>query len=198
MQKLSKTTQKQSSLRIEFAPHAFDKRFPVICDPNRQKEHGRITFLHYHNALEIGYCHKGEGVIFCNNSIFPYQAGCVTMFLPEQVHFSQSRKGVVSTWTWTYFLQEELLSPFHDDIPALFSNTFQGKSHSPVIAQNAGSEFSKLVIDIIKELHDKRPFYHSMVRCLFFELICGLRRLYGISMVIQNWGKATGLFSMRC
>jgi AraC-like DNA-binding protein len=179
MNNKSTSKQKHSSLRIEFAPHAFDPAFPFIFDKLQRKEHGQVTYLHYHNALEIGYCHRGEGVIFCNDRIFPYHAGCVTLFLPGQVHFSQSRKGVVSIWTWTYCLQEELLHPFHDQLPALFNGPLQGKDRSPIIADSAKSENARLVSAIISEVHDKRPLYQSMVRCLFFELLCGIRRTHG-------------------
>jgi AraC-like DNA-binding protein len=171
--------QKRSSLRIEFAPQAFDKKFPFVCDESRRKDPGRITYLHYHNALEIGYCEAGAGVIFCDDRIVPYHAGCVTMFLPDQVHFSQARKGTQSIWTWTYALAEELLLPFHHDLPVLFGGPVHGKNRSPVIAESADAEFSRLVRAIIDEMHHKRPLYQSMVRCLFFQLMAGIRRLHG-------------------
>lgn len=79
---------------------------PVLLDPNwpvnvsglyRQLDHP-ITFLHYHEYLEIGLCYEGSGVFIIGDTVFSYNAGAVILIPPFLKHLAQSLPGTQSVW----------------------------------------------------------------------------------------------------
>ncbi|MEG0693028.1 MAG: AraC family transcriptional regulator [Oscillospiraceae bacterium] len=59
-----------------------------------------VNYLHYHDDIEIGYCHTGSGVFFIENQIVPYQAPCVSIIYGGQLHIAQSSSTMPSYWSF--------------------------------------------------------------------------------------------------
>ncbi len=93
--------QKQSSLAIVDRPINFPKHVCVMGFNYRQSDTG-IHFLHQHAYVELGYCHRGEGIFLHGHEVIRYQAGDVVVIPAGQPHLAQSAVGTTSDWTFSY------------------------------------------------------------------------------------------------
>ena len=58
--------------------------------------------LHFHNCLEIGFCHSDSGYLRFEDEVVPFHAGDV-FFIPRHVpHTTCSTKGCRSLWSYLY------------------------------------------------------------------------------------------------
>lgn len=59
-----------------------------------------VTYLHFHNTLELGLCISGEGVCYVEEREYPFRSGDVQVIFPFQRHLSKSTGAESSTWYW--------------------------------------------------------------------------------------------------
>lgn len=58
--------------------------------------------LHFHNCLEIGFCHSDSGYIRFEDEIVPFRAGDVFLIPRHVPHTTCSTKGFRSLWSYLY------------------------------------------------------------------------------------------------
>ena len=59
-----------------------------------------VTYLHFHDTLELGICMSGSGVCYVEDEEYPFRAGDVQVIFPFQRHLSKSNEGSLSRWHW--------------------------------------------------------------------------------------------------
>lgn len=59
-----------------------------------------VTYLHFHNLIEIGYCTGGTGICYVDGRSYPFRAGDVQIVFPFQRHLSKSTGDTPSRWYW--------------------------------------------------------------------------------------------------
>lgn len=64
-----------------------------------------IEYLHFHSQMEIGYCHKGTGVVALGQENIPYKDGAVMIVPPDflirlTVPLGQKAIGNGCMWIW--------------------------------------------------------------------------------------------------
>ncbi|MGL1893649.1 MAG: AraC family transcriptional regulator [Spirochaetaceae bacterium] len=79
-----------------------------------------ITYLHYHDYLEIGYCLKGHGVFNINNHLLGFEPGDVVIIPSGFNHLAMSLPNTESSWIWLY--------P-HTKITEIYKNLLPGVLH---------------------------------------------------------------------
>ncbi len=134
-----------------------------------------IDYLHYHNCLEIGYCHEGSGIFLVEKKILPFSRGDAVIFSTNERHLAQSNKGVVSQWTWIYADAARLHllgnEPAFRDAENLagddFVNVLHEKDHAPLVG---------LVKGMIAELKERKEGYRLAFRALLSAFIVQLHR----------------------
>ena len=57
-----------------------------------------LTYLHYHDNLEIGYCYEGSGVFIVDNRIMAFSRGCASVIFQHEIHIAQSSAEHGSKW----------------------------------------------------------------------------------------------------
>lgn len=100
----------QSRLSKHFLPLQFSEEFPVRADIDlilKPLVQSVPEYLHYHNAWELGVCHKGHGLFFAGAGIFPFAPGDVMAFSPGQMHLARSMADA-SMWTFIQFQADKL------------------------------------------------------------------------------------------
>jgi AraC family transcriptional regulator, activator of mtrCDE len=99
-----------SALQKRFLPLQFTEDFPVRADidlPLTPLAKSLPEYLHYHNAWELGICHKGHGLFFAGAGIFPFGPGDIMAFSPGQMHLARSMADE-SQWTFIQFMADKL------------------------------------------------------------------------------------------
>lgn len=96
----AKTAQIQSNgLPLRHEPVSLDPGFAI--GPAGAKTHSpdtSLTFLHYHDSMEIGYCYEGSGVFIVDGNIHPFSAGCASVILANEIHIARSSPEQGSKW----------------------------------------------------------------------------------------------------
>lgn len=79
-----------------------------------------ITYLHFHDSLELGVCVSGRGCCVVEGKEYPFSAGDVQVIFPFQSHLSRSEGGEYSRWYWLNINPIRLLSAWGaPDLPRL-------------------------------------------------------------------------------
>ncbi len=61
-----------------------------------------ISYLHFHNYMEIGVCHKGSGEMVYENTIYRFEPGCFTIIPPNYPHTTNSDPGTYGFWEYLF------------------------------------------------------------------------------------------------
>ena len=69
-----------------------------------------ITYLHFHNYMEIGICHEGCGDMVYEDTVFRFEPGCFTVIPPNYPHTTNSDPGTYGYWEYLFVDCETLLS----------------------------------------------------------------------------------------
>lgn len=66
--------------------------------------------LHFHNCLEIGFCHTDAGMLVFEGETIPFRAGDITIIPRHVPHTTCSQKGTKSLWSYLFIDLNDLLS----------------------------------------------------------------------------------------
>ncbi|MEJ9219221.1 AraC family transcriptional regulator [Paenibacillus glucanolyticus] len=166
--------QKQpSSYEIIGQPYLLPPTFPVDWIGNHVQNDADITYLHYHNCLEIGYCHEGSGVFFVEDKILPYSKGDVSIIFPGQLHLAQSVKSQVSRWDFCFLDPNAMLGTAHPrswnaPAPAGFAN---------IISPGDAPDITLMTEYLMKELSQQLSGYESAVKGCLWTLMTLITRI---------------------
>lgn len=178
------------------APVDLPDDFPIYCSGISLKKYMPITHLHIHNCLEIGYCHEGSGIYMIGNKVLPFSAGDVTFISSSELHYSANTPGTVSKWSWILLDPARLLLSViesDDEIAYRKIAHFSGDSFLNVFDHVEHDELSSIARRIALELNHKEVGYRTTVRCLVYEFIIRLHRLYPYRKVGSNEQEKTAL-----
>ena len=148
--------------------------FPVESTPE-------ITFLHFHNCVEVGYCYNGDKVIIIEDETFDFKSGDVCMIPPYAMHMVKNRvfqpDGSQDKCEYFYMDFEGMLKCFYPHgIPKeLFSYNFTGFQN--IIKHSENVKVSQCVTSIFDELRYKKSGYQYAVKALLLTLLIELHRM---------------------
>ena len=61
-----------------------------------------ITYLHFHNCIEVGMCVSGDGICCINGREYPFKAGDVQIIFPYMNHMHRSNPSSTVKWYWLF------------------------------------------------------------------------------------------------
>lgn len=111
MRKGSKTMPKGSKLPVVY--DCVRARLPGQPEKMSQPEPLQVydvTFLHFHDLVELALCVEGEGICHVDGRDYPFRAGDVQIIFPYQQHLSKSVGEKPSRWYWLNVDPQDLLS----------------------------------------------------------------------------------------
>ena len=95
--------------KAEYRYYEISQDLPVMAlSGNKWETIYGADNMHFHNCLEIGYCHYGNGTIYVAEKELPYHAGTVT-FIPKIHHIGhvlhqrnvkKNKNGNIYLWIW--------------------------------------------------------------------------------------------------
>ena len=139
----------------------------------RQPAH-RITWLHRHDCLELGYCHAGSGVFVVEDKIQPFAAGAVAVISEREMHLATSAPGTTSRWTFIALDPARLL-PAAD--PALVdASRISGPAFANLVAAAEDPDLAELLRGLVSELDTAGPAHRDAVRAMVWRILVHLAR----------------------
>lgn len=167
---------KQKQTITEFRSYQLPIEFPVLLLTGNQ---WRISDrpsenLHFHNCLEIGFCHEGSGVLVVQNKKLTFSAGDITCIARNIPHTTYSDPGTASKWSYLFTDPQELLEHFTPGITTQLSELYKTLSAANIVpascAQNAAFYFEA----ISKGIQEKKGHYQIKAKADFLALFFAL------------------------
>ena len=68
-----------------------------------------IHNMHFHNLLEIGYCHYGDGDLVIEDDTYRFDAGMISCIPANYLHVTRSDANVRAFWEYIYISPEDIV-----------------------------------------------------------------------------------------
>lgn len=152
-----------------------------------------IKSQHFHNLLEIGFCHYGDGDLVLEDDYYRFSAGMLSCIPANFLHVTRSDQGVPAFWEYLYIDPEAVLhslgnqniQEIRDLLEAINQRTFFIKvEENPLLFT--------LVRNIFEEMQQKQEFYKNTVNGLVYALLFAIARHNGKKNLANNV-KTSGL-----
>ncbi len=160
----------------DIAPATFREDFPVVLLSDNVIDDVKVTSVHIHDFLELGFCHQGEGIFVIGNKVLSFRAGDAVIITGHEAHRAQSRKGSSSTWSWVYLDHTALLTGFCLDYSLLDCSGFWGEGFHNIFSPPHSRDVNDAIQRIVDVLREQGPQYQRVTRALVLYLMTLLHR----------------------
>lgn len=151
-----------------------------------------IDNLHFHNLLEIGYCHYGEGDLVIEDDRYRFGAGMISCIPANFLHVTKSDTDVKAFWEYIYINPGDILRQWgkstqeiRDIMEAVGKKSFFIKAEEcPMIVT--------MIRAIFEEMQQKGVHYRECVRGIAYALLFEIARFNGRE-TWQTIGKGVSL-----
>ena len=151
-----------------------------------------IDNLHFHNLLEIGYCHYGDGDLVIEDDLYRFGAGMISCIPANFLHVTRSDTDVKAFWEYIYINPEDILRQWgkstqeiRDIMEAVGKKSFFIKAEeNPMIVT--------MIRAIFEEMQQKGAHYRECVRGIVYALLFEIARFNGRE-AWQTIGKGVSL-----
>ena len=150
----------------------FDRQPSRLIWGYTQPERNSITYLHHHDAVEVGYCFSGTGIFLIDGESLPFSAPCATVIYPGQIHIACSTGDIPSRWLFVTFRAEGVFPAERSGAEKL-----PWDRADPASCLFTDPPLVALAADIAQEVEGKREGYEDCVRGLLAALLIRHSRL---------------------
>jgi len=165
--------------KVVYESYDFSPDFPVnyLGNHSYSPSVDPVSYMHYHNYLEIGYCYKGSGIFFIDEKVLPFSAGDASIVFENQIHIAQSDTKDPSDWKFVTLDTTKLLSNFDfTDMGTLSGLLRRIHSSKNIYKKDSTSNIPALINEIIIEMESGKDNYQIMTKLLIGQLILKLCR----------------------
>ena len=137
------------------------------------------SHLHFHNCLEIGFCHSGAGTMRFNRQPVDFGSGCITCVARNIPHTTWSKPDDASLWSYLFLDPEQLFgsSVFQQLALPSQGQDFLSDCHIVLSAEQAPWAES-LITAILREDAQQAPGCQFSMRGYCMALLIHLLRAY--------------------
>lgn len=157
-------------------PHyPFPRKHPA---PPHKLDLFDVTFLHFHNTMEIGLCLEGDGICYVNSQEYVFHAGDIQIVLPYQSHITTSTGSTPSQWYWINVDPTDLLAQIgFSKLGDIEQMLLDWKCISGIISPELNPSLHEVAVQLIQEItlphavrHNPDIFYSAYVYMLIAQL----------------------------
>lgn len=168
---------KKESAEFRFYELPNDKPALVLIGDKWKQVYGEnINNMHFHNLLEIGYCHYGSGDLVIEEDRYRFAKQMVSCIPANFLHVTRSDAGVIAYWEWIYINPAEILKDCgktRQEIRAVLEAVndrafFVRAQENPVLAT--------LVRAVFDEMRHKGEHHLECVRGMVYALVFEIAR----------------------
>lgn len=174
---------KKKKNKIEFRYYDLPQDAPLLA---RMGEEWKIVYgnngddKHFHNLLEIGYCHYGDGKLILGEEERTFTGGMVSVIPPNYLHHTVSSNEEIAYWEYLFVDVEKFLSDYYkDNIEKIKGLTGRIYKEARFINEMESTVLVSLIRAILEELRGEREFYMESVRGLLLAALMEIIRLGG-------------------
>ncbi len=147
----------------------------------------RSNRLHFHNCLEIGYCHSDSGYMEFFGETTRFEAGDLTVVPRNVPHTTYSTEGTRSRWSYLFFDPQGLLADF---LPPTWKNydllTHDFTNYRYIFKQADFPAMHQLLEILFTEVNKQHSDYQQSVRGLLLSLYIQIYREQERQVVVRE------------
>lgn len=171
---------KQQRVITEYRNYYLPMQFPLVFLTG---DHWRISDvpskrLHFHNCLEIGFCHTDGGQMVFYGQKIPFEAGDITVVPRNVPHTTYSTAGTQSRWTYIFFDPKAMFDHYlpptwknHDLLP------FDFEQFRYLFKQADYPQLTEMLTLVMRELNEQKPDYELSCRSLLLAFYIEIHRI---------------------
>ena len=138
-----------------------------------------IDNMHFHNLIEIGYCHYGDGDLIIENDQYRFGAGMVSCIPANFLHVTRSDTDVMAFWEYIYINPVDILEQRGKSVQEIRSITDIINNRAFFIKVEENPMIVTLIRAIFEEMQDKNIYYRESVSGLAYSLLFEIARFNG-------------------
>lgn len=168
--------------KIEYRFYEMPQGLPVLALTGKKWEvvYGNDD-MHFHNYLEIGYCHIGRGKIVFEDREEGYRPGTITFIprnLPHHTVPAREEKEKIQKWEYLFLDVNDIVEFFFKESPKRGKRLLKNLGKQAyVLGKKDGGPAAELMQMIISEILEKEYFYKHAVKAYAFSLLLFFFRL---------------------
>lgn len=170
---------KQEKEPVEFRYYEVPKNLPVLALLGERWEipYG-VNPMHFHNHLEIGYCHYGEGQICHGNESTAYGPGTLTVIPKNYPHCTKEDEQKKQKWEYLFIDVDQMLYTAYPERKLWVKGIIRRiESGCLILQENENTQLSLLVRLILEEMRTRQGYYKERVRFSTLSLLFGIVQL---------------------
>ena len=171
---------KKKKISIEYRYYDMPQNEPALAllGNGWKRRYGEgIELLHFHNILEIGYCHYGRGELAYDvmeeELLHKNYTGGEVSIIPNSIpHVTYSERDSVCFWEYLFVDVDHFLSEFTERNPMQAEKIRARINARPLlIAKEENSPLTEVVKALIQTETEKQPYYLEVAQGLVFSLL---------------------------
>lgn len=167
--------------KVEFRYYEIPQKEPLLAlmgDKWKQNYGKGIDFLHFHNLMEIGYCHYGEGELVVETDSFRFSEGMFSIIPKNYLHTTTSDENDIGYWEYLFVDVEQILQDYYKDNTKFAQNLMKRINTKAYFLKTLDSpSTAALIVQILAEMKDKKEFYLEKVKSLLISLLLETARM---------------------
>lgn len=143
------------------------------------REYGNdIDCLHFHNFLEVGYCHEGVGEFIVEEHEYKFEPGVFVIVPPNILHTTNSKVNTKAFWEWMYFDIERYVNILYQ-LNLVFDSTFiKNIYEKPIVSdENKYPVLAEIIKNIMREAGEKKPYYRESIKGWLYSFMFEVLRI---------------------
>jgi len=136
--------------------------------------------MHFHNCVELGFCHTGEGIIeFDDDTTVAFKAGDCTIIPRHLPHTTYSSEGTKSLWSYIFIDFKSLLTDYLIQIPDNHTLLLDDISRENcVINRDEFADVFALCQSLLDEIRQRRDDWGAVFKSTAVALLFRIKRMY--------------------
>lgn len=168
---------KKESAEFRFYELSNDKPALVLIGDKWKQVYGEnINNMHFHNLLEIGYCHYGTGDLMIEEDRYRFAKQMVSCIPANFLHVTRSDVNVIAYWEWIYINPAEILKNC-DKTPQEIRAVLEAvNDRAFFVHAQENPVFAALVRAVFDEMRHKGEHHLECVRGMVYALVFEIAR----------------------
>ena len=137
-----------------------------------------VSDLHFHNCIEVGYCHDGAGILTFEDERREYASRMFSIIPPNRIHTTDSLNGRKCSWEFLFI-----------DVPAALAEFYAGNRHMreqitqkiyracSLVRHDDQPQAANLILAIMEEYRARSELYLESVRGLLRSFLIQAARI---------------------
>lgn len=159
---MSRNRKKKAEFRYYRMPE--NRTVMVLLGEKWRQNYGRdIDYLHFHNYLEIGYCHEGKGAMVIGDDEYYFEGeGELTVIPSNYLHTTNSDPGNISYWEYLFVDVEQMLNKMVPGSPRYVEQMLHQVNQRAIFTNRGKApELTESIENIIEIMRRGEPFYQE-------------------------------------